>query len=449
MSRKLGSRLLTLVSSSLFLFVASSFFPPSAQGVTTPATGAAEKPGDFVIQLPWAGGVEHRVTQAYGSGLHQGTDRECCNNDFYALDVEMQLEEQVQPIAPGRVEFAGRAAGSWSSFGNMVYVDHLNGYQSVYTHLNSVAVATGQLVNAYTRLGGAGGSGGWGVHLHFALYREAKFYNTALGTGQYGGQSVVPEPFTNCVKDGGGSCENLAKGNRLRAGGAANLAPAWPSIPPVTRWPVALRWEPQGTGSVQIQVTPLNDDGPGVDVVLSDPGAVGGGVFSLQPPVMGAGNYVLLSGATYAWRYRMSTAPAQPAPESWSGWGPWSNPVWFQIPPPSGSTLSLVQPRFGSTVSTGTPTLQWVDEDQHNFYYEAQLSADPFFRTGPGAPAAVYWLLVHGGLTAPLQSWTVPDSWALPSGRYYFRVRQRVQATPAGEAEPGIPWSRISTFVVS
>lgn len=44
------------------------------------------------------------------------------------------------------------------------------------------------------------------------------------------------------------------------------------------------------------------------------------------------------------------------------------------------------------------------------------------------ATAAVYWNLVHGGVTTPQNSWRVPEAYPLVGGAtYYWRVRPRVQ----------------------
>lgn len=146
--------------------------PPSAESLTSPIAGAVSKPADFTVVPPWADGVEHAISQGYGgTGLHQGTNRTCCANDYYALDFDLGLEEAVYPIAPGRVVFAGTATEGWASYGTIVFIDHQNGYQSMYAHLNSLAVSNGQDVTTSTRLGGAGGTGGWAVHLHLALYQ--------------------------------------------------------------------------------------------------------------------------------------------------------------------------------------------------------------------------------------------------------------------------------------
>jgi murein DD-endopeptidase MepM/ murein hydrolase activator NlpD len=64
--------------------------------------------------------------------------------------------------------------GWWGArgFGNLVVVDHLNGWQTWYGHLSGVSVKCGQQVEAGYVIGRAG-STGWstGSHLHFEIRR--------------------------------------------------------------------------------------------------------------------------------------------------------------------------------------------------------------------------------------------------------------------------------------
>jgi murein DD-endopeptidase MepM/ murein hydrolase activator NlpD len=186
-----------------------------AAGLTWPLPGAVSKPSWFAIEPPWQDGLRRKIINGYGSGLHQNTNSPYASNDYYALDFDLWLDETVYPIANGTVVYAGFAAGGWAGYGRIVFVDHGNGYQSLYAHLNSVEVAAGTYVTTTTRLGGAGNSGTNEVHLHLALYKGASFQNLPGSIGPYGGQAVVPEPFSYCVKGGGGSCEDLSTSTAL------------------------------------------------------------------------------------------------------------------------------------------------------------------------------------------------------------------------------------------
>jgi hypothetical protein len=205
-----------------------------------------------------------------------------------------------------------------------------------------------------------------------------------------------------------------------------------------------LSWNnPPGVTQTQVQVTPLNGDGPGINLIFGSPITN----YNVPSPVFGEGPYLMLPGATYTWRIRVTSASIA-VDENHQSWGPWSDPRTFSTAPPSAGTLGLISPIGGVASSDTTPSLLWKDSNSAMFYYEVQLSADPNFGQS-GAVAPVYWNLVHGGEANPPNSWTVPDDFALPSGTYHWRVRQRVQATPLASAEQGIAWSPTQTFVVN
>ena len=186
--------------------------------LTTPAPGAVAKPAGWTIQPPWAAGVQHRITHGYGTNLHTGTNTTGSANDHHALDFDLAENEAVYPIADGTVIFAGAATVGWKSYGKIVFIEHLvDGvkYHSLYAHLNQIWVGEGPITRS-TALGGAGGTGGWQVHLHLAVYKNAKFQNSSSGIGPYGGQSMVPEPFADCDRNGSLTCENLVPGDTLK-----------------------------------------------------------------------------------------------------------------------------------------------------------------------------------------------------------------------------------------
>lgn len=56
--------------------------------------------------------------------------------------------------------------------GNYVLIDHKNGYYTIYAHMSSIKVSTGQTVKIGQKLGGMGKSGlATGTHLHFGIYK--------------------------------------------------------------------------------------------------------------------------------------------------------------------------------------------------------------------------------------------------------------------------------------
>jgi hypothetical protein len=186
---------------------------------------------------------------------------------------------------------------------------------------------------------------------------------------------------------------------------------------------------------VQLRVVPFNNDGPGVDMVFGTPVES----FSLPAPALGTGPYLLLPGMTYGWMVRTTTV-AEPMAADSALWGPWSGASTFRTPPPSASGISAVAPVSGSVIATLTPTLQWADTAASVFYYELQVSSDSRFDTNPAtATRAVWWNLLHGGMSTPLNSWSAPR--LEPHTTYYWRVRPRVQGDGAE-----VGWSPVFGF---
>lgn len=80
----------------------------------------------------------------------------------------------VQSIGDGRVIFAGRKGGD----GNLVKIQHANGYQTYYMHLSRILVRDGQHVAQGQRIGLVGMTGlATGPHLDFRIERGGQFMN--------------------------------------------------------------------------------------------------------------------------------------------------------------------------------------------------------------------------------------------------------------------------------
>ncbi|MBI4497294.1 MAG: S8 family serine peptidase [Chloroflexi bacterium] len=198
-----------------------------------------------------------------------------------------------------------------------------------------------------------------------------------------------------------------------------------------------LAWSnPPGATQYQIQVLPFNLDGPAINLIRNAETA-----FPVPAPVMGQGNYILLPGMTYTWRVRTTTLTTR-LEEHAPGWSAWESRA-FRTGPPTSATIRPVSPANGAQVSGLTPALTWDNLNPAIFYYEVQVSRDPTFETHPvRGTMPVYWNLVHGGETTPLNTYTVPAAFALePATRYSWRVRPRVQ----GDGVP-VAWSETWSF---
>jgi murein DD-endopeptidase MepM/ murein hydrolase activator NlpD len=122
--------------------------PPSARA-SLPGTPAFRRPLDGAVLLGW---------QRRGDGTgHEGID--------YAAEVG----DAVHAAAAGRVIFAGNVE---DRFGNLVVLDHGNGWHTAYGNLSRITVKVGARVKAGERIGLAGQTGdARRPELHFEIRR--------------------------------------------------------------------------------------------------------------------------------------------------------------------------------------------------------------------------------------------------------------------------------------
>lgn len=93
--------------------------------------------------------------------------------DYYHGGVDYAASRGAAVVAPaaGRIGLVGRAEGKFRLNGNTVGINHGQGVQSIFLHLNSIAVEQGQFVEAGERIGTVGSTGAsTGPHLHWGLY---------------------------------------------------------------------------------------------------------------------------------------------------------------------------------------------------------------------------------------------------------------------------------------
>ncbi|MGB0036447.1 MAG: M23 family metallopeptidase [Candidatus Acidiferrales bacterium] len=90
------------------------------------------------------------------------------------IDYAAPTGTPVQTIGEGRVIFAGRKGGA----GNLVEIQHTNGYSTYYMHLSRILVRSGQRVEQGQRIGLVGMTGlATGPHLDFRIERRGQFLN--------------------------------------------------------------------------------------------------------------------------------------------------------------------------------------------------------------------------------------------------------------------------------
>ena len=118
---------------------------------------------------------------AYGSGtfIWPSYNTWISGNDFWSghLAIDIAAGQGVPIFASdnGVVVFA---AWNSSGYGNMVMIDHGNGFQTLYAHLSSLSVRCGQSVYQGNTIGLAGSTGNsTGPHLHFEVRYFGTFVN--------------------------------------------------------------------------------------------------------------------------------------------------------------------------------------------------------------------------------------------------------------------------------
>ena len=90
------------------------------------------------------------------------------------IDFSARLGDPVMAVADGVVSYSGQRAG----YGNVVEVDHGNGYVTRYAHNSRNTARVGDLVRAGTELAKAGSTGrSTGVHVHFEVWEGGRVLN--------------------------------------------------------------------------------------------------------------------------------------------------------------------------------------------------------------------------------------------------------------------------------
>jgi murein DD-endopeptidase MepM/ murein hydrolase activator NlpD len=130
------------------------------------------------VSSPGAGrpGITCNVTGT-GTFVWPVTGRNISQNYWYghqAIDIALPEGRAVVASDTGVVTWAG-----WNiwGYGNLVVVNHCNGYETYYAHLSSIAVVPGQIVYQGGYIAASGNTGrSSGPHLHF----EIRYLNTLL-----------------------------------------------------------------------------------------------------------------------------------------------------------------------------------------------------------------------------------------------------------------------------
>ncbi|MDO5652725.1 MAG: M23 family metallopeptidase [Brachymonas sp.] len=97
--------------------------------------------------------------------------------DHGGLDIKGTTGDPVKATANGKVQFAGVQGG----YGNVVRINHGNGYETIFGHLSRIDVKTGATIKAGEVLGLLGSTGrSTGPHLHYEVLRNGERLNPEL-----------------------------------------------------------------------------------------------------------------------------------------------------------------------------------------------------------------------------------------------------------------------------
>ncbi|SEK47969.1 Murein DD-endopeptidase MepM and murein hydrolase activator NlpD, contain LysM domain [Pseudoxanthomonas sp. GM95] len=97
------------------------------------------------------------------------------------IDFKANVGDPVLSVADGVVTFAGVRSG----YGNVIEVDHGNGYVTRYAHNSRLVVKPGDLVRAGQTVAKAGSTGrSTGAHVHFEVWEDGRVVNPRKFLGE-------------------------------------------------------------------------------------------------------------------------------------------------------------------------------------------------------------------------------------------------------------------------
>ena len=151
---EMSSRQLSVLESMLF----EKELEQKSQPTTRPAAG-------YVTS-----GFGYRMHPVYGGRAHHN-----------GIDFDANIGDPVRSAGNGLVKFAGWKNG----YGNVVEIDHQNGYVTVYGHNSAFTVKEGDVVRAGQVVAKAGSTGrSTGPHVHFEVHKDGRPVNPSVFLSQ-------------------------------------------------------------------------------------------------------------------------------------------------------------------------------------------------------------------------------------------------------------------------
>lgn len=135
-------------------------------GAKMDATSLQKAMGELFI-WPLSGG--YRISSRFGPRLDPFTG---VPSSHTGIDLAIVQGTPIKAAMSGKIAVVGYT----NVYGNYVIIDHENGYQTLYAHLQKPAPVTkGQRVAQGTKIGLVGNTGySTGPHLHFTVYKNGK-----------------------------------------------------------------------------------------------------------------------------------------------------------------------------------------------------------------------------------------------------------------------------------
>ena len=135
-------------------------------GAKLDATSLQRAMGELFI-WPLSGG--YRISSRFGPRLDPFTG---VPSSHTGIDLAIAQGTPIKAAMSGKIAVVGYT----NVYGNYVIIDHENGYQTLYAHMQKPApVKKGQRVAQGTRIGAVGNTGySTGPHLHFTVYKNGK-----------------------------------------------------------------------------------------------------------------------------------------------------------------------------------------------------------------------------------------------------------------------------------
>jgi septal ring factor EnvC (AmiA/AmiB activator) len=137
-----------------------------ARATPAPAPGPAAGFGRDRGQLPWP--TEGRVVTEYGRETHPRFGTETVRT---GIDIEAPEGTPIRAVAAGTVAYRGWLKG----YGNLLVLDHGDGYYTLYAHASQILVDEGDQVKAGAVVGRVGETGSVdGPRLHFEVRYQSR-----------------------------------------------------------------------------------------------------------------------------------------------------------------------------------------------------------------------------------------------------------------------------------